>query len=243
MQGLPAEHGFRFFPGFYHGLRNTLGRIPGLNGSVASDLVEVPESALAREKKPLFRFPTRRPQSVGGAANDLQMLFGNPGLGLSAEEAAFAAGKVLEALSTSPRHRAARFDSVAWWDYVEADRMSPAYQAAVADSLTQNFVAMDARMSSTKTVVNILARLFHDYWSGAGIDWILAGPTSELWIDPWVQFLKKPFDGQHPVTFYTNTMATSIVMEGMMVAIIEYRPTRIDLNTTEVHLFTEDGLI
>src|SRR5215210_5076315 len=38
---LPAEHGFRFFPGFYRHLPDTMGRIPvpGKSGGVADNLV------------------------------------------------------------------------------------------------------------------------------------------------------------------------------------------------------------
>src|SRR5215218_10607594 len=49
LKGLPAEHGFRFFPGFYHHLTDTLARIP-LPGTaprkfVVSNLVSVDHAA------------------------------------------------------------------------------------------------------------------------------------------------------------------------------------------------------
>src|SRR5215212_7905766 len=45
---LPAEHGFRFFPGFYRHLPDTMGRIPHAPGSVADRLVPATRILLAR---------------------------------------------------------------------------------------------------------------------------------------------------------------------------------------------------
>ena len=60
------------------------------------------------------------------------------------------------------------------------------YRTVVINGLTHNFVAMDARLSSTKSVTNILARLLNDLtMPGHTVDRILNGPTSEVWIDPW----------------------------------------------------------
>src|SRR5262245_5715978 len=52
---LPAEHGFRFFPGFYRHLPDSMERIPFGNGSsVAANLVEAPRTMLARIGSPAF---------------------------------------------------------------------------------------------------------------------------------------------------------------------------------------------
>src|SRR4051794_1505749 len=44
--GLPGEHGFRFFPGFYRHLPHTMGRIPypGNPRGVLDNLVDVPST-------------------------------------------------------------------------------------------------------------------------------------------------------------------------------------------------------
>src|SRR6266568_3130666 len=47
--GLPAEHGFRFFPGFYRHLPDTMANIPyGDNSKVAENLVEANQFGLLR---------------------------------------------------------------------------------------------------------------------------------------------------------------------------------------------------
>src|SRR5450432_3677488 len=45
---LPGEHGFRFFPGFYRHLPDTMGRIPYGTRTVAGNLVESTRILVAR---------------------------------------------------------------------------------------------------------------------------------------------------------------------------------------------------
>src|SRR5262245_18883039 len=93
----------------------------------------------------------------------------------------------------------------AWWDYMGADRKSQQYRSVVVDGLTQNFVAMDAKMSSTKSVINILARLLNDFLRPGGtMDRVLNGPTSEVWIEHWRAHLAATRNGQVPVQFQTG---------------------------------------
>ena len=59
--GLPGEHGFRFFPGWYRHLPDTMRRIPYKHQTVADNLVAAKESLFAsyhRDPIPaLLRFP------------------------------------------------------------------------------------------------------------------------------------------------------------------------------------------
>ena len=51
---LPGEHGFRFFPGFYRHITDTMSRIPYKNHTVFENLVEVNRAEIARfDKKPI----------------------------------------------------------------------------------------------------------------------------------------------------------------------------------------------
>src|SRR6476659_3389829 len=55
---LPGEHGFRFFPGFYQHVPNTMDRIPfaASGNTVLANLVTAKQSAVAQEMKPLYTF-------------------------------------------------------------------------------------------------------------------------------------------------------------------------------------------
>jgi hypothetical protein len=93
-------------------------------------------------------------------------------------------------------------DGRSWWDYMRADVMSQRYRSVIVDGLTQNFVAMDAKNASTKSVINILARLLNDFMRPDGtMDRVLNGPTSEVWINHWESYLKGDRPGQIPVEF------------------------------------------
>ncbi|HXH19841.1 MAG TPA: FAD-dependent oxidoreductase [Chitinophagales bacterium] len=53
---LPGEHGFRFFPGFYFHLNDTMKRIPLGNGSTVFDnLIDTPEVEIFRHRKGIFK--------------------------------------------------------------------------------------------------------------------------------------------------------------------------------------------
>jgi uncharacterized protein with NAD-binding domain and iron-sulfur cluster len=47
---LPGEHGFRFFPGFYRHLPDTMARIPTESGSVADNLVAATHILMAQDR-------------------------------------------------------------------------------------------------------------------------------------------------------------------------------------------------
>src|SRR5262245_14074715 len=60
---LPGEHGFRFFPGFYRHVVDTMERIPYGKGSVADNLERTSALLLARFDREGFVVPARFPQS------------------------------------------------------------------------------------------------------------------------------------------------------------------------------------
>lgn len=186
----PAEHGFRFFPPFYHHLDDTLSRIPTTGGYVIDHLICLKKAALASQGRPFFYIPSYTPTSVREWVRTFASILGNPDLGLKGPEAAFAAYKLADAMTMCQARREKELDCRSWWDYMRADNFSERYRTVVVQGLTQNFVAMDAKESSTKSVINILARLFNDWMQpGGGLDRILDGPTSEVWIDPWKAYL------------------------------------------------------
>jgi hypothetical protein len=114
----------------------------------------------------------------------------------------YALGKIINAMTMCDERREVELDNIPWFDYMSGNDMSDAYKTFFIDGLTQNFVAMDSRMSSTKTVVHILARMAHLLMiPGGTIDRILDGPTSDEWIDPWKNYLGVAKPGQPGVTF------------------------------------------
>ena len=72
---------------------------------------------------------------------------------------------------------------------MDADRRSPQYQKYVVDGLTKTLVACKARQISTRTGGGVGAQLLLDVFRG-GTAHLLNGPTSDVWIEPWVRHLE-----------------------------------------------------
>ena len=70
--------------------------------------------------------------------------------------------------------------------------MSKAYQAYLGQGLTRSLVAMRAEESSTRTVGTTQLQLLFGLISPDQVfDRLLAGPTHDVWIDPWTRYLEK----------------------------------------------------
>src|SRR5271166_6383446 len=70
---LPGEHGFRFFPGFYKHVIDTMRRIPSFDGrTVADHLVPTTRIGITQYGKPTFIIPAIFPTKVSDAATVLR---------------------------------------------------------------------------------------------------------------------------------------------------------------------------
>ncbi len=74
---LPGEHGFRFFPGFYKHVIDTMTRIPyGSNpNGVFNNLVEANRTQIARAGQPGVVLPAHLPENPADCAASLRALF------------------------------------------------------------------------------------------------------------------------------------------------------------------------
>jgi uncharacterized protein with NAD-binding domain and iron-sulfur cluster len=94
----------------------------------------------------------------------------------------------------SCEHRFYRhWDKRSWWEYVAAYKQSPQYELTLATGLTRTFVATKADRMSARTGGAILAQLIYDlnpyFPRDNPPNRALDGPTSEVWIEPWVRQL------------------------------------------------------
>jgi uncharacterized protein with NAD-binding domain and iron-sulfur cluster len=191
---LPAEHGFRFFPGFYRHLPDTMSRIPSGSTTVFSHLTATQEMLIAQSGgRAKLVAPTAPPGSLG----DLELAFKfmwdfGTGLGIKPPELIFFFNKLLVLLCSCDERRYQQWDCISWWDYTEAAKKSPAFQKFLATGLTRTLVAAQAKQISARTGGLILCQLLLDMVTpGQHVDRVLDGPTSEVWIDPWIAYLRK----------------------------------------------------
>jgi uncharacterized protein with NAD-binding domain and iron-sulfur cluster len=191
---VPAEHGFRFFPGFYRHLPDTMARIPGRGRErVIDDLVGAEMVMIAREGgRSELVAPAHAPASIDDFAAVTRFLvawFGE--LGIDPGEQAFFLDRLITLLTSCDERRLGQWERQSWWEFVQADRRSAAFQKLLADGLTRTLVAAQAREISARTGGYILLQLLFDLSRAGGrADRLLDAPSSDVWIDPWVDHLR-----------------------------------------------------
>ena len=182
---LPGEHGFRFFPAFYKHIPDTMKRIPfPANVSVFNNLIHATRIDVLRTGKPGVVLAGRKPQDINDWLVAIKSVF--TGIGVADDEVLYFADRLLTLLTSCPERRLAEYEKLSWWDFIGASQHSSEYQVLLAQGLTRSLVAMRARDSSTRTVGYILLQLLFGILSWGGFDRLLAGPTNEVWLEPWL---------------------------------------------------------
>jgi uncharacterized protein with NAD-binding domain and iron-sulfur cluster len=197
---LPGEHGFRFFPGFYHHVPDSMRRTPfGKNENGVWD------NLIAAQNGKFLRGGDRADAFIFGIGPDPQALLTVDGLrryltenlkgqDVPPDELAYFVTRLLVFLTSSTERRFGQWENVAWWDFVGAGTRSPDYQKVLAAGLTRNLVAAKETVASTRTIGN-MGEAFVYTMAGLGadgqIDRVLDLPTNEAWINPWVHELKR----------------------------------------------------
>ena len=190
---LPGEHGFRFFPGFYKHIIDTMERIPfttkeGKTTNVVDNLVPTERVRMAREGKASITTLVNFPHSFKDLHVLLESMHANTGL--TEEEKKFFASKIWQLMTSCYDRRASDYERISWWDYLDADRFSDNYRALLVQGLTRTLVAANARKASTKTGGDIFLQLIFNMANpGVHTDRVLNGPTNEVWLHPWYTYL------------------------------------------------------
>jgi 15-cis-phytoene desaturase len=208
---LPGEHGFRFFPGFYKHVTDTMSRIPfgPGNGNCRDNLVLATRILLARQGKVDPIWVARFPETLDDFRTAFLALFDN--LDIPHDEIAFFVTRLL-ALATSCEERYQKeYEQVTFWNFIGADARSENYRKYLGQGMTRSLVAMRAEESSTRTVGRILLQLFYGILvPGRTFDRLLNGPTNDVWIEPWCKHLTQRLG----VTLVPNATVRSFNLAG-----------------------------
>ncbi|MGH3787566.1 MAG: FAD-dependent oxidoreductase [Pseudonocardiaceae bacterium] len=194
---VPGEHGFRFFPGFYKHVIDSMRRIPtGEGRSVRDALVNTTRVGLTQYTQPMFELPARFPRMPSDAFTVLHNLLQvfSPLSGLTPDDLAHFGARTWQFLTSCPERRLAEYELISWWEFIGAEARSEAYQKFLAVGFTRSLVAAQARMASARTVGDMFIQLLLtvlDPMATAGTsDRVLDGPTSLVWIGPWTRWLE-----------------------------------------------------
>lgn len=190
---LPGEHGFRFFPGFYKHITDTMKRIPfkGNENGVFDNLVSTERVAMGREGMneiiTLVNFPKSK--------RDLQVLLNalrNSKTGITDDDINSMVNKVWQLMTSCKERRMNEYERIGWWEFTYADFHTEAYREFFVGGLTRTLVAAKPRQVSTRTGGDILLQLIYQMATpGRRTDRVLNGPTNEAWLNPWYDYLTK----------------------------------------------------
>lgn len=223
---LPGEHGFRFFPGFYRNIPDTMRRtpFPGNGRGVLDNLVGAREASFARATGPDMDVPVTWPRPRDWSPvriTDSLRGFLNSSRGIRPHELEYFLRKVIVFFSSCDERKYGQWEYTSWWDMVGADRFGDAYRHILTDSLTRNLVAAKADVASALTI-GAMGQAFVYALFGVGTsghaDRLLNAPTNEAWIDPWVQHLKSL-----GVTFEMGQQVTGLDVEQGRIARAQVR--------------------
>lgn len=201
---LPAEHGFRFFPGFYRNVTDTMRRIPfpGNSNGTWENLTRATSylhSGMGRSDLtvPLpFPLPTvPNPITPKAFIESVTTVFETL-YRLPVWEALYAAQKLAVYVTSSNDRKLGQWENMTWEDYIGANRRSKEYNRYLADGIIRNLAASKSRDVSAHSIglvgeasVWSILLLGNDHdWKG--FDRVLNGPTSSQWLDPWVEHLR-----------------------------------------------------
>jgi uncharacterized protein with NAD-binding domain and iron-sulfur cluster len=196
---LPGEHGFRFFPGFYHHIPDTMKRIPfGSNPNGVKDNLTTATGAK------FLRGGDRADAFIFGIGPDPEALLTVDGLrryltenlkgqDVPPDELAYFVTRLLVFFTSSNERRFGQWENMSWWDFVGASTRSKDYQHVLAAGLTRNLVAAKETLASTRTIGNMGEAFVYNIFgvgNDGALDRILNLPTNEAWIDPWTALLR-----------------------------------------------------
>jgi uncharacterized protein with NAD-binding domain and iron-sulfur cluster len=197
----PGEHGFRFFPGFYHHVPDSMRRIPfpGNTNGVWDNFEEANETSSPRTegRADATLFGTIPDPAKAGTPDGLQRILVEELVkqqGVRPDEAEFFTNRIQVFLTSSEERRYGQWEHTTWWDFVRAEGKSDEYKKVIARGLTRSLVAAKETVASTRTIGN-MAEAFLMNIQGRGNDGapdrVLNAPTNEAWIDPWIIHLRK----------------------------------------------------
>jgi uncharacterized protein with NAD-binding domain and iron-sulfur cluster len=229
---LPGEHGFRFFPGFYQHIILTMQDIPSGSGKTVKDhLVRATRILIAQAgKRNELVDTTEFPSTIPDLAVLAQFIWDYAlAVRVSPIDVAYFLQRMLTLLLSCDERRKQQWDLLSWWDFIGAEERSEKYRKFLADGMTRTLVAAQAKLMSARTGGLIAWQIVFDMARvGNRADQVLDGPTSEVWIKPWVDYLQT---APRDVKFHKNREVTEIhcrngVITEVTVTEVEHTGTR-----------------
>ncbi|MGW3352198.1 hypothetical protein ACWDA3_53645 [Nonomuraea rubra] len=104
----------------------------------------------------------------------------------------FFVSKLVTFVTSGPRRRLGQWENMGFADFVKAELMSQEYRDLLVHMFTASLVAAQPDRANTRTMGLMFEALVY---SGLGLgpygppDQVLNGPSSDVWITPWIDHL------------------------------------------------------
>lgn len=202
----PTEHGFRFFPGFYKHITETMKEIPLEGGGDVyhTNLVDTAYYTFLFSNKPgRLDVPINigtwvkqlRFTKVRDLKRQLKDQIINAGVEITDDGKKKLAGSMLEVYTTCNARIDSTYDNKSWREYIDAgdqfNRYGKDYENLLATGISKNLVAVRADVANARTGAKLVGHMiWHILSPGAPpADKVLNAPTDVAWIQPWRHFL------------------------------------------------------
>jgi len=189
----PREHGFRFFPGWYQHLPDTMKRIPYKGArrffegaSVYDNLTVVESNRICWSNAPSIDVGMHAPRSIDDARNAADLLSRLRQFELTPAEISFFLARLGQYLVSAALGRTEAIAQQTWWEYLEAEGKSRGFQSLI-HATTRLTIAAKAEKVNADTIAKLAIRTLFNW--ATGNDRVLNGPTSEVFLDRWREAL------------------------------------------------------
>ncbi|WP_308192351.1 hydroxysqualene dehydroxylase [Gordonia zhenghanii] len=230
---LPSEHGFRFFPGFYRNLTDSMQRTPRPErGDTCFDSLRWADKwhgfGAAASLSPRSGIAIGLPFNLNEKVDQRQL--GDPkylatvlikALGLTkgieirqVPEVLEFIQRILVYLTSSDLRRHTQWDAVSWQKFLQLEGKSNLMQL-IGTAITELIQSTKAADASALCGGNIFDAFV---WNGLGVQdpgttfylaSLLDGPTGEVWMNPWRRYMES-----RGVRFHTSTSLHTLTLRG-----------------------------
>ena len=221
---LPGEHGYRFVPGFYQHLPDTMRRIPTADGRHVWDHMVGQAGVMyarAAGREALSVMARGRGPRLGAAGLRRNLIARLQQMrALPPQQALTFFWRFLVFLTSSDERRLGQWEYTTWWDFLRAGEQSEEYRKVLVDGLSQRLVAARGDLASTRAI-GVLSEAYVFAATGLSttgeIGRVLDAPTSESWIGPWVDHLRSL-----GVRFVLGSRADGLLVEDGVVTKVRF---------------------
>ncbi|TDC78606.1 FAD-dependent oxidoreductase [Actinomadura sp. 7K507] len=193
---LPGEHGFRFFPGFYQNLPDTMSRIPVPGGGNAAQNLMDGKEVTAFYGGTKIVLPAAG--SIEGTLSPESLLnWLMTGINVVGKvqlwELGYFLQKMIAFVTSGQKRRYGQWENLSFAQFVNSDKMSKEYNELLVDMFTGTLVAAKPDKAGAHTMGKMAESWVYSTLGLGGYeapDRLLNAPTNESLIDPWMTHLR-----------------------------------------------------